>query len=423
MASLEAAQARLRVWAERLQQQPHLLAVRDGVVGALPLILIGSLFLLLVSPPSEKLAHLLAPYADVLKLPYRMLGGVLAIYVGFSCAYSLASRYKLDPLANSLTAVACYLCTMSPAPLAPPATGWGLPAERLGAGGIFGALLVAIVSVEISRFFANRKWTIRLPGGAPDAIVRSFAALIPTLASVTLIWGVVHGLHIDLVGMTAILARPLVAAGNSLPGAWGVVCLDSGMWLLGLHPAAALSALKPIWLQMLAENMSAVDAGQIPPNLGGHEFFLWFVWQGGSGGTLGLALLLFRCRSTTLKSVGKLAVVPALFNINEPVLFGLPIVLNGSLAIPFLLAPLTTATITWLTMHFGWVARPRLEVLWTLPAPLGAYLTTGGDSRAVVLQLFNLLVTMLIYFPFLWRYDRRLLAKEQAASPSKASAA
>jgi PTS system cellobiose-specific IIC component len=344
-----------------------------------------------------------------------MLGGVLALYVGFGCAHSLAARYGLDPLAAGLTAVASYLCALDPAPLAAPATGWGLAADRLGAGGMFGSLAIALFTVEVTHFFARRHWTIQLPGGAPQAIVRSFAALIPTLASVTLVWAAVHGLGLDLVGWASLIARPLVYAGNSLPGAWGVVLLDSGMWLLGLHPAAALAALKPIWLQMLAENMAAVDHGQLPPNLGGHEFFLWFVWQGGSGGTLGLALLLLRARSATLKSVGRLAFVPALFNINEPVLFGLPIVLNATLAVPFVLAPLTTATLTWVCMRYGLVARPRLEVLWTLPAPLGAYLTTGGDPRAIALQLVNLLLTVGIYIPFLRRYDRRLLEKEAAA--------
>jgi PTS system cellobiose-specific IIC component len=422
MAALASFSDRFKGWAGRLSKQPHLLAVRDGVVGALPLILVGSLFLLLAQPPSAWLAARIAPYADAVKVPYRMLAGILAVYVGFCCAHSLASHYGMDPLAAGLTAVASFLCAVHPAALAPPATGWGLPADSLGAGGMFASLLIALGSVELTRAFKRRSWTIRLPGGAPATVVRSFEALIPTFASVTVVWATVHVLHFDLLGMVGWLTRPLVAAGNSLPAAWGVVMLDSGMWLIGLHPSAALSALKPIWLQMLAENMAAVDKGLMPPNFGGHEMFLWFVFQGGSGGTLGLAFLLLRAKSVTLKSVGRLAFVPALFNINEPVLFGIPIVLNASLALPFLLAPLTTATLSWCAFRFDWVARPRLEVLWTLPAPLGAYLTCGGDLRAVALQMVNLAITVAIYYPFIRRYDRRLLAKE-ASEPEAGKAA
>lgn len=409
---------------EALGKQRHLLAVRDGVIAALPLILVGSTFLLLIQPPSETLAAWLAPHAAVLKVPYRMLGGCLALYVTFACAHSLARSYALDPLASALTAVAGFLVASPTALLAPPATGWGLAADRLGAGGMFGGFAIAIASVELGRFLAARSLTIRLPGGAPEAIVRSFAALVPTLATVVGVWLVVHVAGFDLLGLVARAVAPLLTASDTLPAAWVVVGIDSGMGLFGLHPAAALAALKPVWLQMLAENMAAAEQNLPLPHLGGHEFFLWFVFQGGSGGTLGAALALLFSQSATLKGLSKVALLPALFNINEPLVFGLPVVLNPTLAFPFVVAPLVTATTTWFAMDLGWVARPRLEVLWTLPAPLGAWLTTGGDIRAVVLQLLNLAVTIAIWWPFLRRHDRNLLARERqgaAAPPSDVS--
>lgn len=418
--SLAAVSARLRGFAERLGQQPHLLSIRDGVIGALPLLLVGSLFLLLAQPPSAKLAELVKPYVDTLLLPYRMLGGLLALYVCFGCAHALARRYALDPLACGLMAVATYLVALHPEKLA--GGGAGLPMERLGAGGMFGALVLAIGSVELTRFFEKRRWTIQLPGGAPEAVVRSFAALIPTFAAIVVVFVIVHGVHVDIVGLAQRAATPLVKAGDTLPAAWTVVLIDSGMWLLGLHASAVLAAFRPVWLSMLVENMNAASAGLVPPHVGVQELFQFFVWQGGSGGTLGLALLLLFARSAALKSVGKLAAVPALFNINEPVLFGLPVVLNASLAIPFLAAPLVTSTLTWCAFHWNWVARPRLEVIWTLPTPIGAYLTTGGDPRAIVLALVNLAVTVAIYAPFVRRYDRRMLERERAAAAAVESA-
>lgn len=386
------------------------------MVGALPLLLVGSLFLLLAQPPSAYLAAKVAPYVDTLLVPYRMLGGVLALYVCFACAHALSKRYGLDPLSGGLMAAATYLCALAPARLAPPLVGNGLPMERLGAGGMFGALFLAIFTVELTRFFSARNWTIQLPGGAPEAVVRSFAALIPTFASIIVVFAVVHLAKVDVVGLASSLARPLVRAGNTLPAAWTVVLIDSGMWLLGLHASAVLAAFRPVWLQMLVENMNAAASGLPLPHVGVQELFQFFVWQGGSGGTLAVALMLLRARSAALRSVGKLAAVPAIFNINEPVLFGLPIVLNGALALPFLLAPLVTATTSWCAFHYDLVARPRVEVIWTLPSPIGAYLTTGGDVRAVALSLVNLLLTAAIYAPFLRRYDLRLLAKEQAAA-------
>jgi PTS system cellobiose-specific IIC component len=156
-----------------------------------------------------------------------------------------------------------------------------------------------------------------------------------------------------------------------------------------------------------------VATGASPPHLFTQEFFIWFVWQGGSGNTLAFALLLLFARSKQLRLVGKAGIVPALFNINEPLLFGAPVVMNGKLAPPFVLAPVVAVISTWCAMHFRLVRPPYIEVVWTLPAPVGAWLSTGGDFRALVLQMMNLIIAILIWWPFVRRYDRSLLAAQQ----------
>ncbi len=400
---------RLQRAADRLGRQPHLGAVRDGVVAALPLVLIGSTFLLLAQPPSIALQELAAPHVQALLAPYRMLGGLISLYVCFGTARSLAKRYGMDELGVSLMAVASFLVAVGPAEMS---AGWGVAAERLGAGGLFGALAVALASVEIQRFVASRNLTIRLPASAPDAIGKSFASIVPGFATVVGCWLLVHVIGFDLVAVFQAAIAPLVGLSDSLPGVLALCLVDSAMWLIGLHPMAVMAPLKPIWLSMLAENMEVAAAGGLPPHLATREFFLWFVWQGGSGGTLAAALLLLRARSSMLKAVGRVGFVPALFNVNEPILFGMPIVMNPRIAVPFVLAPLVTATTTWIAMSAGWVARPRLDVLWTLPAPIGAFLSTGGDLAAVALQLANLAVAALIWWPFIRSYDRTLLAGE-----------
>jgi PTS system cellobiose-specific IIC component len=349
-----------------------------------------------------------------------MLGGLISLYVCFGTARSLARRYAMDELGAPLMAVASFLVALGPAELADGR--WGLAAARLGAGGLFGALAIALVSIELQRAVAARNLTLRLPAGTPEAIGRSFASIVPGFASLLGVWLVAHVAGVDLVAGLERLARPLVGASDSLPGVLALCLVDSATWLLGLHPMALLAPMKPIWLAMLAENMEAAAAGVTLPHVATREFFLWFVWQGGSGGTLAAALLLLRARSGTLKAVGRLGILPALFNVNEPLLFGVPVVMNPRVAIPLLAAPLATATTTWLAMSAGWVARPRLEVLWTLPAPLGAWLSTGGDPAALALQLLNLALAAAIWWPFLRAWDRALLARESVEPPSPAPA-
>lgn len=419
-AGLARLKARLSSLAEALGKQRHLLAVRDGVVGALPLVLIGSIFLLVAQPPSRFLQDAVAPWMPRLLVPYRMLGGLISLYVCFGAARSLAKRYGLDDLGAAVVAVASFLTALLPVPLAE--GGWGMAAEGLGAAGLFGALTIAIGSVEIQRFLTKHRLTIRLPGGAPDAIVNSFASIVPGFVSVSLTWLLVHVIGVDVVGLLAGLVAPLVGASDSLPGVLLLCLVDSSMWLLGVHPMAVMAAVKPLWLSMLTANMEAAAAGAPLPHVATREFFLWFVWQGGSGGTLAVALLLLRAKSASLKAVGRLGILPALFNINEPILFGAPIVMNLRLAVPFIAAPLVSATLAFTAMSLGLVAQPRLDVLWTLPAPLGAFLATGGDPAAIVLQFLNLGAACGIWWPFLRSYDRALMAREAAAAAAPAAA-
>jgi PTS system cellobiose-specific IIC component len=226
-----------------------------------------------------------------------------------------------------------------------------------------------------------------------------------------------HAFHVDLIRGLELLAQPLLRATGSLAAALSVVLVDSGLWLLGVHASAALSSLQPLWQAMLVGNMeTAAQGGRILPHIASQSFYLWFVWQGGSGGTLPLAILLLRAKSQQLRGVGRLGILPSFFNINEPILFGVPIVLNPRLAIPFVASPLFCALTAYLAFYWNWVTRPYLQVPWTLPAPLGAFFATGGDYRAILLQMFNLFAGFLLYWPFVVRYDRFMQGEELAAA-------
>ena len=395
---------RLHALGASLSKQPHLNAVRDGVVGSLPLILLGSLFLLIAQPPWPALSRILPP-ASTLLAGYAACAGLVSIYACAATALSLSRRRETDPVAGVTTALAVLLMTQHP-------VNKTLPMVGLGAAGLFPAFLSAIFAVENLFFFQRRRWAIRLGGGAPDVVVRSFAALLPTVSCVVLVWFIVHVLGIDVAGGIAALARPLLIGGDSLWAVLLVVLIDSGLWLIGVHGVSVLAAVRPIWLAALAENMAAASAGQPPPHVFTQEFFIWFVWQGGSGATLAFALALLFAKSKQLRLVGKTGIVPAIFNINEPLLFGAPVVMNGTLAPPFVLAPTLLVVLSWCAMRFGVVRPPYIEVVWTLPAPVGAYLSSGGDPRAVVLQLVNLTLAVLLWWPFFRRYDRHLASAE-----------
>ena len=266
----------------------------------------------------------------------------------------------------------------------------------------FPAFAAAILSVETLSLFARRGWGIALSGGAPDVVVRSFAALLPSATCVVSVWIVVHLFGFDLAQALASLCAPLLSASDALPALLAIVLIDSCLWMIGIHGLSVLAAVRPLWLAALAENMQAIAAGQAPHHRA----------------TLGLAFALLFARSKQLKLVGRTGLVPALFNINEPLLFGTPVVLNGSLALPFIAAPVLMTCTTWAAMHFKLVALPIAEVVWTLPAPIGAFLSTGGDQRALLLQAGNLALACLLWWPFVRRYDRALLDAEGASSPA-----
>jgi len=419
---LALAEERLLPLAVRAGEQRHLQAIRDGVVSALPLVLIGSAFLLIAQPPvsqSEKTQVWSPEMLGRLLLPFRITTNLIAIYVAFSVAHSLARGYGMDGLSAGLLSAGAFLIGSRPsqAALAPGAKPeWVLPMASLGAGGLFVAIIVAIFAVEVQRLFIARNWTIKMPAGVPPAVGRSFAMLLPAAVVLTAAWVVFHMAGLDVFALIARrVGRPLSEASNSLPGVLLVVLIDSALWLVGIHAVAVLAVMQPIWLQLVLENQAAHAAGAaLLPNIGAKEFYIWFVWIGGSGASLCLPFIWLRARSAALRGVAKVALLPSLCNINEPVIFGAPIVMNGVLAAPFVLAPLAMAALAWCAFHFHWVMRPYVLVPWTLPGPLGAYFTTGGDWRALVLVVVNLGISVLIYLPFAVAYDRRLASQESA---------
>ena len=266
-----------------------------------------------------------------------------------------------------------------------------------------------------------------MPDGVPPAVGRSFSLIIPGLIVLAPLWAIVHLLGIDLFGVVnAVLTKPILALSASGSSVFVVmlviILIDSILWLLGVHAVAILAPMAAIWLLNIGANGDAVAAGHLPMLLNTREALQFFIWTGGSGATFVLPFLLLRARTTSLRAIAKVGLVPALFNINEPLIFGVPVVMNAVLAIPFILAPTVALTLTVLATHFGLVPVPSLVVPWTLPGPAGAFLATHGSWQAALLSCINIALAALIYWPFVHALDRKMVEQETPVEAESAPA-
>jgi cellobiose PTS system EIIC component len=403
----------------KLSEQRHLRAVRDGIVSTIPLIIVGSFFLIIAFPPVPALAAIVKPYAGKILLPFRLTMGLMALYASHGIGYNLAKSYKLDGVSGGLLAMAAFLLTSVPVPYEQ--KGLALLMENLGGGSMFVAIVMAIFAVEVLRFAKTRKLTITMPEGVPDSVARSFEALIPAAIIIPTVWAIRDLLGFDIHHFVLQLFQPFVSAGNTLPGILAPIIIITLLWATGIHGESVVgSVARPVWLVLLDQNIAAAAAGQPIPNIGPEPFFQWFVWIGGSGASLSLVLLMLFSKTPYLKSMGRATLLPGICNINEPVIFGVPVMLNPLLFIPFILGPVTIGTLTYYAMQLGLVGKPYILVPWTLPAPIGAYLATGGDWRAIVLVLVNIAIATAIYYPFLKAYERKLIADGAAGEVEEA---
>jgi PTS system cellobiose-specific IIC component len=400
----------------------YLLAVRDGVISALPLIIVGSFFMIVANPPLPQdwgIYKYLTANAATILLPYRVTMYIMALYAVFGMGVSLSKSYDLDGVSGGILSVMAFLLTITPVNVSSDAnagvTGFVLPMSNLGSGGLFVGIIVTFIAVNIFSFTEKSNFKITMPDQVPPAVARSFEALTPTLIVIVLIGSITYFFGFNWNSAVTTAISPLVSATDTLPGVLLICFLTCFFWFFGIHGASIVGSLaRPLWLVLLEANANAAAAGTELPAISAEPFYQWFIWIGGAGCTIGLALLLVTvCKSKYLKDLGKIGVIPAIFNINEPLIFGASIVLNLTLAIPFIITPLVCAVIAWVATELGMVSRVIVTAPWTLPGPIGAFLATGGDWRAIVLSFILIAISIVIYYPFVKIYDRSFLSKEK----------
>lgn len=306
--------------------------------------------------------------------------------------------------------------------------GFVLPMGSLGASGMFSAIIAMIFAVETYRWFNKHNITIKMPEQVPPAVARSFEALIPGAVIITVVWLVRDIANVDVNSLLLELFKPLTnILGNNLIGALLPMFFIHLLWSFGIHGMSIVgSAVRPLWLIMLDDNAKALAAGTAAtklPYIAPEQFYQWTVTIGGAGATVVVAFLfLFVCKSKFLKEVGRFSIIPGIFNINEPMIFGAPMMLNPYMFIPFNLVPLVLTTISYFTVKAGLVNGFTTIPAWTLPAPIGGYLSAGNDWRMIILIIVNLAVATIIYYPFVKAYDKKMVAEEQAKPADDAKA-
>lgn len=411
----------------KISGQRHMQAVRQGVVATLPLTIVGSFFCILMNIPVDGYSEFIAPYLNIIDVPFRFTVGILALYAAYGIGASLARYYDLDQLGCGMLATVAFLVsTVVPIKVAAGmpeviADGRYLSIGALSASSLFGAIVASLISVEIYRLCKEKNIVIKMPEGVPPEVANSFSALIPAAIVIMLFWVVRYIFNFDISATLSNLLMPLkdTLAGNSLIGGLITVTLITFFWVLGIHGPAIMSpVIRPIWDMTIAENMEVFAAGTAAgalPNMFTEQFLQWFIWIGGAGATLALVCLFLRSKSKYIKSLGKLCLIPGIFNINEPVIFGAPIVMNPILAIPFVVAPIIMTIVSYLFTISGLVPMMMAKLPFTLPAPLAAVMSTDWSIMAGVLVIINFIIALVIYYPFFKMFEKQQLEKEQEA--------
>lgn len=417
-------EAKVMPVATKISGQRHMSSIRHGLIAILPLTIVGSFFTILLNIPVDSIAAFIAPHKAMLDVPFRFTVGIMSLYCAFTIGQHLASTYDLDQRSSGLLAVLAFLIsTVVPIQVTESVdgvinAGRYINIANLGSASLFAAIVTSIAAVEIFRFMKEKNWTIKMPEGVPPEVSNSFVALLPTATVIFVFLIIRYVFHFDINGFLTAILMPLkgVLAGNSLFGGLLTVFLICLFWVMGIHGPAILGPIiRPFWDMSIAENMEAFATGTPAsqmPNIFTEQFIQWYVWIGGSGATLALVCLFLFSKSEFIKKLGKLSILPGLFNINEPVIFGAPIVMNPILAIPFILAPLVMTTVAYVFLKLGLIPMMVAKLPFTVLAPIAAWMSTDWTIMAGVLVIINFIISLIIYYPFFKVFERQQLEKE-----------
>lgn len=380
-------------------------SIQDSVMAILPFILVGSL-LTLVSLVNE-----IKPILPDMSLINSFSFGMLGIFVAYLIPYNVMEKKKYNDkkILSGLAGFSLYLMLIMPTFTEDGTIAFEF--DRFGAAGMFVAIIVGlfvgfVMSIASKFSFFNEDSTL------PDFIVVWFDTLIPIFVLLLVGW-IFTIKEIDFFDIIVKLFEPLQSIGQSFPGFVLICFLMAFLYSFGISTWVLNPIIFPIMIKGIADNAALVANGSAAVNINTQEvLYTGWVAFGGVGYTMPLAILLLIAKSSTLKAIGKATLAPSLFNINEPIVFGAPIVFNPILMIPMWINGLLMPLITYLVLHAGWVTIPyKAFQLWYLPYPISTYLV-NGDWKGIVLFAVLTVISFVIWYPFFKVYDLQKLKEE-----------
>lgn len=409
--------------ANKLSTQRHLKAIRDSFISLMPITLMGGVVAVLnAAPVTENTtngfllawANFASQYGDILSWINTLTLGGMAIYICIAMTYFLSKHFKQEPFLPIMLSVCGFMMlVMSPIEL-----GWeskSVEFSYIDGKGLLPAIIIAIVTVELYHFMRVRNFgRIKLPDSVPASLSETFASLVPGFSIITLysvIFILFHSFNTTLPGFIYGVMAPTFHAADSLGFTIIITLLVHFFWFFGIHDAALAGILGPIRDGNLSINAAAQLAGQPLEHIFTTSFWVYFVVIGGCGSVLALAILLIRSKSKQLKTVGRIGLVPAFFGISEPIIFGVPLMLNPLYLVPFLLTSTVNGAIAFLCMETGLIGKTFAMLSWNMPSVFGAFLSTM-DIKALILVLVLIVIDMVIYYPFFKVNEKQLVIME-----------
>lgn len=418
--------------ANRISNQRHLAALRDGLTNLVPFTIVGGIALMIANPPvNTQLVHPTNFFFDfllawmhwaqanynILTVPFNLSIGVISIYVILGVSYQLARSYDMAAFPNSLVALMTFLAVV-----ATPTTVKGvlrIDTTLLGSNSMFAAIIVGLLVIEVNRFLIAHRLSIRMPKQVPPAVAAPFEVLVPLIVNL-LLFGGINGLlghfHTNIGTFIFAIFQPIMHAGASLLSMTILVEVALIFWFFGIHGDNMISAVTtPIWTAGLVENLQEYAAHKPLTNIFVGNFTFIF-GEAAVYVAILISMLLF-AKSARLKSLSRLAWPATMFNINEPQVFGIPTVMNLFTFIPSFICLLFDMPIAYFATTSGFMSKTAMSVPWTLPAPLYALISTL-DWHALIVWFVIFILDFIVVAPFMIAYDKELI-KEDAAELAK----
>ncbi len=404
-----------------IQNNVYLKAVTSGLTTALPALIVGSMSTLLANIPINAYQEFIvsAGIKPFLALPLTLTTELISLYAVFFIAYNLTKNFDKDgAIAGLLSLVSFLFITPLMQESGPAGITTYIPTQWLGAQGLFVAIIIGLVVGRLYCFILDKKWTIKMPDGVPPTVSQAFAGLIPGFIILTIFilvkalfqatsYGSLHQL------IYSSLQVPLQGLGGTLGALIIFMLVAHLLWVFGIHGMlVTFSLMMPLYVPLDNANLVAYGAGQPLPNIIGLAFVVAYILIGGSGATLGINILMaFRAKSQRYKILGRLALPGGVCGINEPIIFGTPVVLNPILAIPFILTPIVNAIIAYTATVLNFVPRlPGVGLPLGVPVIVSGFLQ--GSVRIVALQIVLIFIGIFIYYPFFVMLDKKAHKEE-----------